>query len=185
MWNFFKRKKKKVIDYLDDKYKDLPGDDERYRLRTTKAVAIVYYIATKFPNQFSNLQMNLMLYYLYAKYHRLYGLELFDDYFESWSFGPVVPRVYYHFCGSGAMCLDFRWMEKSDMDTGFDLIQPFEKYFIEKYAIKFTCLPIAKEYDIMNKSYRAWKLVYGNNGKDKHIVPKELIWEDDIEFFDE
>ena len=50
----------------------------------------------------SNLQLQKILYYIQKDFLSR-GKPAFPDDIEAWQFGPVVPNVYYHYCGYGAM----------------------------------------------------------------------------------
>lgn len=51
----------------------------------------------------TNLQLQKMLYYVQQKFWQKLGRPAFSEVIEEWGFGPVVPSVYYYFCGAGAM----------------------------------------------------------------------------------
>ncbi len=71
------------------------------------ALDIAKYIVTKCKRDekpISNLQLQKILYYIQREYLHFDSLA-FPDSIEAWRFGPVVPTVYYYFCGSGAMPL--------------------------------------------------------------------------------
>ena len=53
--------------------------------------------------QISNLQLQKILYYIQREFLQMFGNPAFPESIEAWPFGPVVPEVYYYFCGSGAM----------------------------------------------------------------------------------
>ena len=49
----------------------------------------------------SNLQLQKILYYIQKRY-LTDNKTAFDDDFEAWQFGPVIPLVYYKYSGFGA-----------------------------------------------------------------------------------
>lgn len=51
----------------------------------------------------SNLQLQKILYFIQVETIKKTGDVAFYDGIEAWKFGPVIPSVYYHFCGFGAM----------------------------------------------------------------------------------
>ena len=53
--------------------------------------------------QISNLQLQKILYYIQREFLQKVGRPAFTESIEAWPFGPVVPEVYYYFCGAGAM----------------------------------------------------------------------------------
>lgn len=46
----------------------------------------------------SNLQLQKILYYIQKDFLQRDEVA-FSDNIEAWQFGPVVPNVYYHYCG--------------------------------------------------------------------------------------
>lgn len=72
------------------------------------AVELSKYIVTKCTQEncpISNLRLQKILFYIQREYLKR-GLPAFPDPIEAWQFGPVVPNVYYFFCGYGAMPVD-------------------------------------------------------------------------------
>ena len=69
------------------------------------AVELAKYIVSKCikdEHPRSNLQLQKILYYIQKRFVDE-GTRAFSDEIEAWRFGPVVPNVYYFFCGSGSM----------------------------------------------------------------------------------
>ncbi len=70
------------------------------------ALDLAKYIVYKCVNDnepISNLQLQKILYSIQKYYLQRSGEPFFADDIEAWQFGPVVPNVYYHYCGYGAM----------------------------------------------------------------------------------
>ena len=70
-----------------------------------KAMDIAQYIITKCTRDgspVSNLQLQKILYWVQGEYLAISGRPLFQEDFFSWQIGPVMPNVYYRFCGYGA-----------------------------------------------------------------------------------
>ena len=70
-----------------------------------KAIDLSKYIVTKCIVDgcaISNLQLQKILYYVQKDFLQRDFVAFSDD-IEAWQFGPVVPVVYYKFCGFGAM----------------------------------------------------------------------------------
>ena len=70
----------------------------------------------------SNLQLQKILFYIQREFLHRMNKPAFSESIEAWPFGPVVPEVYYYFCGAGAMRIgvcsvpndDFLSMSKDD-----------------------------------------------------------------------
>lgn len=63
----------------------------------------------------TNLQLQRILYFVQKDFLKR-GSQAFSDYIEAWWFGPVVPTVYFCFCGFDAMPILF-----TSRDTGPNL----------------------------------------------------------------
>ena len=84
------------------------------------AYEIAKYVVTKCTEDnspISNLQLQKILYFLQIDFLRNRGEQLFTDDFEAWQFGPVVPDVYYKFCGFGAMKIRMKYDVKIESDV--------------------------------------------------------------------
>lgn len=68
----------------------------------------------------SNLQLQKILYYTQKEFLRV-SFALFDDEFEAWQFGPVIPSVYYQYCGFGALPIRMQYSIKLDSLTPKEL----------------------------------------------------------------
>ena len=67
------------------------------------ALDIAKYIISKCTSDekpINNLQLQKILYYAQKEFLRV-SSALFDDEFEAWQFGPVIPSAYYQYCGFG------------------------------------------------------------------------------------
>lgn len=133
-----------------------------------EAVHIAKYIINKCTiNQhpISNLQLQKILYCIQRDFLKN-DMLAFDDDFEAWQFGPVIPEVYYLFCGFGAIRIQMKY----DLDIGSDyaaLINPI----IER---KRLLNPWDWSEDI-NATGKAWDKVYSNGSGNHKVIPKQII----------
>lgn len=133
-----------------------------------EAVHIAKYIINKCTidqHPISNLQLQKILYCIQRDFLKN-DMLAFDDDFEAWQFGPVVPEVYYLFCGFGAI----RIRMKYDLDIGSDyaaLINPI----IER---KRLLNPWDWSEDI-NATGKAWDKVYSNGSGNHKVIPKQIV----------
>ncbi len=70
-----------------------------------RAINLAKYIVDKCMTDekpISNLQLQKILYSIQKAFVQVGKMAYFDD-TEAWQFGPVVPNVYYYFCGYGSM----------------------------------------------------------------------------------
>ena len=133
-----------------------------------KAIDISKYIINKCTIEqypISNLQLQKILYYIQRTFLEN-NMLAFDDDFEAWQFGPVVPDVYYQYCGFGS--LNIRMKYNITVDSNFAaIINPIVE-------AKRNLNPWSLVEDT-HKPGKAWAQVY-NNGLGNHtIIPKELI----------
>ena len=133
-----------------------------------EAVHIAKYIINKCTidqHPISNLQLQKILYCIQRDFLKN-DMLAFDDDFEAWQFGPVIPEVYYLFCGFGAI----RIRMKYDQDIGSDyaaLINPI----IER---KRLLNPWDWSEDI-NATGKAWDKVYSNGSGNHKVIPKQIV----------
>jgi len=60
----------------------------------------IIYDAKKHNTQVSPMKMQKLLYFIYKKHLKDTGVPLFDEYFEVWERGPVLPSVFHEFKSS-------------------------------------------------------------------------------------
>lgn len=133
-----------------------------------ETVHIAKYIINKCTidqHPISNLQLQKILYCIQRDFLKN-DMLAFDDDFEAWQFGPVIPEVYYLFCGFGAIRIQMKY----DLDIGSDyaaLINPI----IER---KRLLNPWDWSEDI-NATGKAWDKVYSNGSGNHKVIPKQII----------
>ena len=114
----------------------------------------------------SNLQLQKILYYIQKDFLKRDHLA-FQDNIEAWQFGPVVPNVYYHYCGYGAMPIissresfDINQKDLSDVDC------------IVEQKRKLRPWELVAE---THKENGAWAQIYRNGLGNHMVIPLELI----------
>lgn len=120
----------------------------------------------KYP--ISNLQLQKILYYIQREYISR-GNQAFSDDIEAWRFGPVVPNVYYYFCGYGAMPIDV--MYESNISSEDQIIM--DPIIDSKSKLNPWDLVADTHYD-----GGAWSQVFKEGDGNKKIIPIELIKEE-------
>lgn len=133
-----------------------------------KAIDISKYIINKCTieqHPISNLQLQKILYYVQRTFLEN-NLVAFDDEFEAWQFGPVVPEVYYQYCGFGS--LNIRMKYDVDVDQNHTSI-------IDPIVNKKRLLNPWSMVEDTHTPGKAWAQVY-NDGRGNHcVISKELI----------
>lgn len=113
----------------------------------------------------SNLQLQKILYYVQREFLQQ-GTKAFSEEIEAWQFGPVVPQVYKHYCGFGALPIRMKYKVALNQKDVI-IINPI----IEKKRI-------LNPWDMVSDTHspgKAWDLIYRNGLGDHQIIPQELI----------
>ena len=135
---------------------------------TYKAIDIAKYIINKCTieqHPVSNLQLQKILYYIQKTFLQS-NLMAFDDDFEAWQFGPVIPDVYYLYCGFGSLSIRMRYEVNVDINYA-TIINPI-------IEVKRLLNP----WDMVEDTHmpgKAWAQIYDNGLGNHRIIPKELI----------
>ena len=114
----------------------------------------------------SNLQLQKILYYIQKEF-LLHDRIAFSDEIEAWQFGPVVPNVYYKFCGFGAMPItnDFEdiSIKVTDRPTIDGIVE--DKRLLDPWDLVADT----------HKPDGAWAQTYRNGMGNHDIIPRKLI----------
>lgn len=119
----------------------------------------------------SNLQLQKILYYIQREFLQKKSEPLFDEDFEAWQFGPVVPAVYWKYCGSAALPLNI-YDKNEIIDIGASA-----KSFINKIVEEKEKLNPWTMVSDLHKPERAWSIIFNNGQGLYDVIPKELIKE--------
>lgn len=135
------------------------------------AMDLSKYIVTKCANDkcpLSNLQLQKILYYVQMAYLKR-GEYAFSDPIEAWQFGPVIPNVYYKFCGFGAMPITRKF---EDFDAGISVrdLNLIDSIVVAKRALD--------PWEMVAETHRtggAWDRTYRNGVGSGQVIQPELI----------
>lgn len=133
------------------------------------ALTLAKYIVSKCVQDdcpISNLQLQKILYYIQICFLRKTGAPAFHEDIEAWQFGPVVPEVYYHFCGFGAM----------PIFSTYEIMFPLENK--EDIDLIVEEKRVLKPWDLVEETHKpdgAWSKVYRNGEGNHEIIPVDLI----------
>lgn len=114
----------------------------------------------------SNLQLQKILYYIQKDFLCRDDIAFLDE-IEAWQFGPVVPNVYYYYCGYGAMPI-------SSAHEMFN-IEPKDENVINTIVEKKRCLDPWTLVAETHKSNGAWAQVYKGGLGNHKVIPIALI----------
>ena len=134
----------------------------------SSALTIAKYIVNRCvesDTQISNFQLQKILYFVQMAFLKKLDKPCFNDDIEAWKFGPVVPAVYYHFCGFGAMPI---WASyKVDSVSHSEII---DQVVDEKKQMD--------PWDLIAKSQckgSPWNLIYQDGEGSHEVIPLELM----------
>ncbi len=114
----------------------------------------------------SNLQLQKILYYIQV-YFLKHDNIAFPDAIEAWQFGPVVPNVYYYYCGYGAMPI-------TSMHERIT-IGVRDKTIIDEIVENKRGLDPWKLVEETHRKNGAWDQIYRNGAGNRNVIPTELI----------
>ena len=136
-----------------------------------KALDLANYIVGKCIKDntpITNLQLQRILYFVQKDFLKR-GTRAFSDDIEAWEFGPVVPNVYFCFCGFGAMPIFISRSTVLNLSTDKNIIDN-----IVDAKRSLTPWEAAKE---THKITGAWSKVYNSGKGNQCIIPIGLIKE--------
>lgn len=134
-----------------------------------KAEQVAGYIVKKCVSDgqpISNLQLQKILYYVQLSFLKTSG-ALFEDDFEAWQFGPVVPAVYYKYSAYGSMPIDI-FESKYHLDS--DSMAIIDPIVDEKRELN--------PWDLVKETHRndgAWDRIFQHGKGNRQVIPKQLI----------
>ena len=134
-----------------------------------KAMELSTYIVSKCIKEdcpISNLQLQKILYYIQKAFLDR-GDRAFSDNIEAWQFGPVVPNVYDHYCGYGAMPISFSSIK-------YDVAKEDKQLIDSLVESKRVLAP----WDLVEETHKkggAWDKTYKNGSGSHEVIPTELI----------
>lgn len=132
------------------------------------ALEIAKYIISKCTQErypISNLHLQKILYYIQKEFLEN-GSIAFEDEIEAWQFGPVVPRVYYQYCGFGALPIRMQYVT--------NICSSYQK-IINSIVEKKRRL---NSWDMVNDTHclgKAWNETYQYGLGNHQVISKELI----------
>lgn len=116
----------------------------------------------------SNLQLQKILYFIQKDFLKRNDIA-FTDEIQAWQFGPVVPCVYYRFCGFGALPIANVYEDCQDVVNSDD-----ENYILPIIRTKRR-LPPWKLVEETHVPGGAWDKVYKNGKGENDPIPIKYI----------
>lgn len=141
-----------------------------------RAIELSKYIINKCVEDrkpISNLQLQKILYYIQYNCLKKTGNILFRDDIEAWQFGPVIPDIYYHFCGFGSMRITVIFPECKKIDVTDKIKNIIDDVIEDKREIN--------PWDMVKETHRdngPWSLTFKNGEGNKKVISIESIRQD-------
>ena len=135
------------------------------------AIDLSKYIVTKCVRDgcpISNLQLQKILYYIQKEFLQNGKIAFADD-IEAWQFGPVVPDIYYQFCGYGAMPITREYGDEI-IKLNLNDADIIDNIIVAKRALN--------PWDMVEETHKpggAWDQTYCNGRGCGNVIPKDLI----------
>lgn len=115
----------------------------------------------------SNLQLQKILFYIQKEYLVTRDERAFSDAIEAWQFGPVVPNVYYYFCGFGSMPITIPFDQVQIEDQDAEIIDPI----VEEKRVLYP-------WDLVSETHKkggAWDRTYEDGNGNRKEISIDLI----------
>jgi len=113
-----------------------------------KLLSISRYIVEKYRMS-ESVKLQKILYILYIEYLKETGKKLFDDEFEAWVYGPIIPRLYQFIKENGFNFFEIEYTEHIEKIVKLNN-KDIEK-FIDKRIKKFLKKDLG---DLVDMTYR-------------------------------
>ena len=134
------------------------------------ALDVAKYVINKCTTEqdaISNLRLQEILYYI-QKWFLQNGLMAFDDDFEAWQFGPVVPSVYNQYSSFGGVPIRLKYpvvLDSNDIE------------FIDPVIVLKRNLTPWVMFDDIHRPGKAWDKVFEGGKGAYRMISKDLIRE--------
>lgn len=128
-------------------------------------------LANETGSYVSNLKLQKLMYYFQAWYCAAYDDTLFDEDFQAWVHGPVIPALYHKY-------KPFGYKPIVDENLGGDVVKDFRGQFSKdegKFMSQVEKLYMSKSgYDLEKLSHREAPWIIARNGMPKD-EPSEAV----------
>nr|DAM94001.1 MAG TPA: hypothetical protein [Caudoviricetes sp.] len=139
-----------------------------------KALEVAKYVVTKCKKDeypISNLQLQKILYYIQHDFLKKNNKPLFDDDFEAWKFGPVVPSVYYEYSYLGALKIyeEYDDYDKIIQNLGDNIL------LINSTVCKKRNIDPWTLVSETHAKGKAWDIIFKDGAGFGDVIPKQQI----------
>lgn len=140
MYNFSNAIKNDMIYYIK---KQMRNSMEEVNI-VYNALTIAQYIINKCfieGSPVTNLRLQKLLYFVQGQVLRYLNRPLFNDDFYAWAYGPVIPEIYFEFCGyAGAPIrrtydnIEIDLLESTIIDDTISRLAPYDDWQLVKIS---------------------------------------------------
>lgn len=89
----------------------------------------------------TNLRLQKLLYFIQGRNYMIQGNDLIAEDFFAWPYGPVIPEIYFKFCGYAGAPIrrhyDVNRIADNDrnvIDETIDILMPFDDWTLVKFS---------------------------------------------------
>lgn len=133
------------------------------------AARYVLHFCTEEGTPVNPWQLQKILYCLQTAFYTAFSAPCFDDDFEAWACGPVVPSVYFAYGTAGASALTLREAPPEALFTAE------EKKTADAVIRKAASLRPWYLEQAVRKDGHAWALTWRDGAGDRTVIPKVRI----------
>lgn len=140
-------------------------------MSVTTASNVASYIIDKCVREnepVSNLQLQKILFFVQERYCEVTGSFLFDDDFEAWMYGPVIPSVYRTYSIWGGRKINWKFNAGAS-------IPGYAADVIDPVIVSKRSIPPWKLVDQTHTPDSAWYEIYQGGCGDGDVIPKTMI----------
>lgn len=108
------------------------------------ALTIAMYIINKCFEEgapVTNLRLQKLLYFIQGRNYMIQGNDLIAEDFFAWPYGPVIPEIYFKYCGYAGAPIrrhyDISSIEDNDrnvIDETIDILMPFDDWTLVRLS---------------------------------------------------
>lgn len=118
----------------------------------------------------SNLQLQKILYFCQRAYGQQTHKPLFDDDFEAWKYGPVIPDIYKTFSLYGGRKINHKTPRNPNIPKDVtDIINSIIEEKRDKYPWDLV--------EITHTKGSPWDVIFRGGDGNGNVIPKNLIFE--------
>jgi len=158
-------------------YSDLDEFEENIKMSTKLTPEdIAKYILCQY--RFDQLQVQKLLYFVYEEFSKSYDTPLFEEKFEAWQYGPVIPQIYgvLNKYKSEKIDLADKELERIKLGLKFEKVEDSDVILsiVDKVLLKYGCKTGSELIEETHCQGSPWDITIKERGMRSNI-PFELV----------